>query len=166
MTVEETADPEIESEDGLEPFDESRARAKIRKANQEAENLRKRLKELEPKASQFDELQEQQKTETQRLADQQTALEARAGLAEMEAARLRIALSKGLTETQAKRLIGSTTEELEADADELMSSFAPQTVDTERPPGRPVERLRGGTDPNPAPEPDIRDVVAGIPRGF
>lgn len=43
--------------------------------------------------------------------------------AEQQVLRLGVALDKGLTETQAKRLIGATREELEADADELMESF-------------------------------------------
>lgn len=50
-----------------EPFDEARAQAKIRKANQEAANLRKRLKELEPLAAKAKEIEDAQKTEAERL---------------------------------------------------------------------------------------------------
>jgi transposase len=42
---------------------------------------------------------------------------------EADARRLRIALRKGLTEIQAKRLVGETEEELEKDAEDLVSSF-------------------------------------------
>ncbi len=37
--------------------------------------------------------------------------------------RLEVALEKGLSKTQAKRLVGTTEEELMADADELLASF-------------------------------------------
>lgn len=50
-----------------EPFDAARAQAKIRKANQEAANLRKRLRELEPLAAKAKELEDAEKTETERL---------------------------------------------------------------------------------------------------
>lgn len=53
-----------------EPFDAARAQAKIRKANQEAANLRKRLKELEPLAAKAKEIEDAQKTEAERLQAQ------------------------------------------------------------------------------------------------
>lgn len=40
-----------------------------------------------------------------------------------EVLKYRVALRKGLTEVQAKRLVGTTEEELEEDAEELLSSF-------------------------------------------
>jgi len=45
----------------------------------------------------------------------------------LETARLRIALNKGLTEAQVKRLVGSTAEELEADADAYMEEHGIST---------------------------------------
>ncbi|OLT13067.1 hypothetical protein BJF79_03670 [Actinomadura sp. CNU-125] len=53
-----------------EPFDEARAQAKIRKANQEAANLRKRLKELEPLAEEARQAKAAQQTEAERLQSQ------------------------------------------------------------------------------------------------
>lgn len=50
----------------------------------------------------------------------------RATKAEGELLRLRVAMRKGLTETQAKRLIGNTEEELEDDADDLLATFKPK----------------------------------------
>jgi len=47
--------------------------------------------------------------------------------ASLETARLRIALNKGLTEAQVKRLVGSTAEELEADADAYMEEHGIST---------------------------------------
>jgi len=139
VTEEETP-PEGDEDE----FDTERAKAKIAKANAEAAGLRKRLKELEAKAAKLDELEESKKTEQEKLAEQARSLEDRASKAEMDSARLRIALRKGLSEHQAKRLVGSSEEELEADADELLEAFKSD------PPNPGVSRvpvLRGGGDP-------------------
>lgn len=53
-----------------EPFDQKRAEAAIRKKNSEAENLRKRLKELEPLAAELQKIKDAEKTDTERLTDQ------------------------------------------------------------------------------------------------
>ena len=52
------------------PFDRKQAEAKIRKANSEAANLRKRLKELEPKAAELQAIKDSEKSESERLNDQ------------------------------------------------------------------------------------------------
>jgi DNA gyrase/topoisomerase IV subunit A len=52
------------------PFDRKQAEAKIRKANQEAKNLRQRLKELEPKAAELQAIKDSEKSESERLNDQ------------------------------------------------------------------------------------------------
>ena len=157
--------PDTPEVDDAEEFDADRAKAKIAKANNEASNLRKRLKELEAKAAQLDELEDAKKTEVERLAEQQKTLEARAAQAEQDSARLRVAMNRGLTEAQAKRLVGSTVEELEADAEELLATFKPEEPAPE-PPGRPKERLQPGALPDAAPEADIRSIVDSIPRGL
>lgn len=84
-TVEETATSENgnaeaesdaqEAESGGEekPFDRRQAEAKIRKANSEAANLRKRLKELEPAAAELQRIKDAEKTESERLTDQLAA---------------------------------------------------------------------------------------------
>ena len=58
-------------------------------------------------------------------------------------------MRKGLTEVQAKRLVGATEEELEADADELLESFggAKETDSKTGKPTRPREALRSGAVP-------------------
>jgi hypothetical protein len=58
-------------------FDAKRAEAKIRKANSEAANLRKRLKELEPLAQEAQKVRDANKTETERLQGQLEAAEKR-----------------------------------------------------------------------------------------
>jgi len=118
---EEDTGKESKSTEG--EFDAEKAKAKISKVNSEAANLRKRLKELEPLAKKAKELENAQKSESEKLTEAKTVAEKEAVKAGQEAARLRVALKKGLTEVQAKRLIGETEEELEADADELLASF-------------------------------------------
>lgn len=83
------------------------------------QQLEARLKEIEDK----------DKSETERLTERLTAAETRA----LDAARYEIALDKGLTRSQAKRLVGTTPEELAADADELLADL-----------GTPVPRRPSG----------------------
>jgi DNA gyrase/topoisomerase IV subunit A len=83
-TVEETAAADQDGTEGTDdaqeadaaaddkPFDRKQAEAKIRKANSEAANLRKRLKELEPKAAELQRIKDSEKSESERLNDQLT----------------------------------------------------------------------------------------------
>lgn len=82
--------------------------------------------DVKAKASKFDELEQQKKAELERIAEERDSNKSRAQEAELARDRLEIALEKGLTKTQAKRLVGSTREELEADADELLADLAPK----------------------------------------
>ena len=112
----------------------------------------------------LDEIEEANKTEAQKAADKATLSDKAATDAKQELARLRVAMRKGLTEAQAKRLIGATEEELEADADELLESFGGDKT----PPGKggkPKERLRSGAAPDEEPdETDPRKLAASVPR--
>lgn len=58
------------------------------------------------------------------LEDRVGEIEKQAKASEDRAMRAEIANAKGLTPNQAKRLIGTTLEELEADADELLKDIA------------------------------------------
>lgn len=141
------------------------ARAAITKANSEAAAHRVKVKELEPLAAKAKELEEAGKTESEKLTEKATAAEQRAADAEARALRLEVAHDKGLTPAQAKRLVGATREELEADADELLSSFKSDEKEKPKPTGRPRERLRGGGDPTEEPEEnDPRKLAERIPR--
>ena len=73
-------------------------------------------------AKRLAEIEESGKTEQERLAEAHRTANERATAAERESARLRVALKKGLTEAQVRRLVGDTEEELEADADELLGT--------------------------------------------
>jgi hypothetical protein len=146
------------------------ARDQIAKANREAASYRTKVRELEPAARKAKELEDAGKSDAERLTGEVKTHQTRAEAAEARAMRLEVALSKGLTATQAKRLVGATVEELEADADELLASFGggKNDKDDERkaPAGRPVERLRsgGGSDGGDITETDPRKLAAMVPR--
>lgn len=129
-----------------------RLRSALKKETQYRKTNAERIKELEPLAHKAKELEDSTKSETQRLSEERDAHRSRAERAEQDLLRLRVALRKGLTETQAKRLVGASEEDLEADADELLASFRPASGDeppaVEKPAGRPKEKLRPGAVPD------------------
>lgn len=146
-----------------EAFDEARAKAKIAKVNSEAASLRQRLKDAEDKVRKHEDAG---KSEAEREKDKVKSLEDRTSNAERELVRLRVAIKKGLTESQAKRLVGDTEEELEADADELLETFGkPKEKEKGSPGGKPKEKLSGGGDPTEEPEEtDPRKLAGKIRR--
>ena len=88
------------------------------------------------------------KSDQEKLTERSTSAEKTATEAQQEAARLRVALRKGLTETQAKRLVGTTEKELEKDADDLVASFKTEVTEEETSTRRrPQERLKSGVAP-------------------
>lgn len=123
--------------------DSETARREIERLRREAARYRTERKELEPLARRARELEDQSKTETQRLTEQLQASDRRAGESAAAALRYEVALEQGLTAVQARRLVGTTKEELEADARELLESFG-QREPVRR---RPAERLTGGGAP-------------------
>lgn len=129
-----------------------------RKARREAE---RQLKEM---ADQVKALQDKDKSDSERLTEKVTQLEKDLAAATARADRYEVALEKGLDMTRAKRLTGTTRDELEADADELQTWQAGKPADPV--PGKPTADLKGGGDPTEEPTVDVREVVESIPRGF
>lgn len=140
-----------------------------------------KLSELEPLAKRAKELEDASKSDVERATSEAQTAAGRADKAERELLRLRVAMRKGLSEVQARRLVGDTEDELEADADDLMASFRPPEPDSkkdddvEEPPARdnsrrrPQERLRPGAVPDAETEPeemDPRKLAAMVPRPF
>jgi hypothetical protein len=80
----------------------------------------KRASELEARLKQFE---DRDKSEAEKLASRAEEAERRAQESESRALRLEVAAEKGLTAAQAKRLVGSTRDELETDAAELLETF-------------------------------------------
>jgi hypothetical protein len=115
------------------------------------------------------------KSETEKLAARLEAQERKLADSEQRALRAEVASDKQLPPKLAKRLQGSTREELEADADELLESIKPAKGDGEdgskgsangrAPRTHPRERLVGGSNPSQeAEELDPRKLAAKIPR--
>jgi chromosome segregation ATPase len=88
-------------------------KAERNKAAKRASELESRLKEFE----------DRDKSDLDKVTERATSAEERATKAEQALARLEVALEKGLTPSQAKRLVGTTREELEADAEELLADI-------------------------------------------
>lgn len=121
---------------------------------------RKRASDAEKELARYRKAEQEkadaEKSELQKAAEAREAAEKRAADAETRALRLEVAQEKGLTAAQAKRLQGSTREELETDADELLAAFpAPPAV-----PGKPAA-------PKPDPSQGARgNAPEGRPRSL
>lgn len=100
------------------------ARSEIEKLRRENATWRTKVRDLEPLAKRAQEQDEATKSEVQRALDRAAQAEQAAQAAQLDAARLRAATVHGLTEAQAKRLVGSTPEELDADAKEFAKELA------------------------------------------
>lgn len=124
--------------------------------------LEHELKELRPLAAKAKQADDAKKDEVQRLTEQLTATTTERDSAALHRDRLKVAISKGLTLTQAKRLVGSTEDELTADADELLADLGARpggdkADERPGPSGKPREHLQpGGGDQAPPEETDVR----------
>lgn len=108
----------------------------------EARKWEKRAKENSDAAARLKEFEDSQKTDADRQAERLAELESTSRTSSAEAARLRVALRKGLPEDLVDRLRGESVEEIEQDADQLLALIQPEDrVDLSR---RPQERLKPG----------------------
>lgn len=90
--------------------------AALRKANKEAETLRLKLKDIE----------DRDKSETQRATEEAAAAKADATQARTDYLRLKVGMAKGLPSSLAERLKGDNEEEMTADADALLAALKPK----------------------------------------
>lgn len=134
------------------------AREAISKANREAATYRTQLREVEPLAKKAQELEEAQKTEAQRLAERQVAVERERDEARAEGLRYKAAATHGIGQdyfdllgsgdeetiaARAERVGGLIREntQMKAELEALRAGKpAPST-------GRPVEALKPGATP-------------------
>lgn len=121
--------------------------------------------DLKAKAEKFDEIQAASQTEQEKAAEALSGAERRATEAEARALRLEIAAEKGLTPAQAKRLVGSSREELEADADELLTTFQkPAEAENSAVTQASLDLgTRGGTASTGGPAKDFADFLSRLP---
>lgn len=123
MNESETDVPEEKTEEVAETAPTVDLQAELEKWKAMSRKNEERAKANENAAKRLSEIEESQKTEIEKAVARAEEAERRANTIELEAIRNQVALSKGLTSSQAKRLVGSTLEELEADADELLADL-------------------------------------------
>lgn len=134
------------------PEPDQAVKAALVKAHKEAETLRLKLKEIE----------DRDKSETQKASEAAADAERRAAEAVADVTRLRMAIKYGLDEDDLDLLGTGTDEQIEGRAKRLAEKSgtpAPQTR-------RPTATLRGGgnTQEDPDDESDPRALAARIPR--
>jgi len=119
-------------------------------------------------AKRLSELEDANKTESQKLTEQMTAAEKRAAEAEAKATRYEVAAELGIQTKHLKYLSGSTRDEIEAAAKAIREDFPETYADPDTgtgTPSRPKERLRSGAVPDEEPdETDPRKLAAAVPR--
>ncbi len=147
---------------------------------------RKRAADAEARVKNLEQSINDGKSDGERVAATLQELRERADAADRRAMIAEVAVTKGLTTAQARRLQGTTIEEMEADADELLAAFKPAEGGAEggadanaggnaggttgRPAtgaGRPRENLKPGALPpaDQSPEYDSKAFLAAVPRG-
>lgn len=114
---------ELQQEEATTDQTETDWKAEANKWKSLARQNEKAAKSNAEAAKRLSEMEEADKSETEKLASERDQHRTRADSAELSLARLEVALEKGLTRAQAKRLVGSTREELEADAEELLTDL-------------------------------------------
>jgi hypothetical protein len=117
-------------------------------------------KENAAAAKKLAEIEESSKSDLEKANARADAAEKLAAERELESARNRVALAKGLSATQAKRLVGNTQDELEADADELLADLktTAKTAPTTDGQGKRGEAVGGDT------KPDMSDLIRGLAK--
>jgi hypothetical protein len=127
-----------------------------------AERARAKKLEAEHKAAmaELKKFQDASKSEQEKAADRAAGAEKRAEEAEQKLMRLEVAAAKGLSPAQAKRLVGSTVEELEADADELIESFG--STGNPAPQRKPKEKQIGNVPDAADSDEDPEEIAAKI----
>lgn len=150
--VEETEQP---AQDAPEPDrlpDDHPVVKALAKANEEAKQARLKVKEYE----------DRDKTDQERASEKLSDLEKNLTTAQADAVRFEIALEKGLTKSQARRLVGTTRDDLEADAEELVADLGLDVEGGTPPTRRPKERLKPGASNTDDPDPDPDEIANKI----
>ncbi len=123
-TTEQVAETETEAQNVEQPKP-TKPTETVEFWKQKAREQEQRAKANAEAATKLKEFEDRDKTEAEKVSERAKTAEDRATQAESRAMRLEVAFEKGLTPAQAKRLVGATREELEADADELLETFKP-----------------------------------------
>lgn len=142
-----------------EQFDPQRAWnliQNLRTEKQQAQEARDSFK------GKVDEFENAGKSETERLTGDRDTHKTRADSAEGKLMRLEIGLDKGLTPAQCARLVGSSEDELKADADKFLAELPSGQAPPSR---RPREAMpSGGSDPEEPADEDPEKIAARVGR--
>jgi hypothetical protein len=133
----------------------------VAKLRQESARYRTEAKANADAARKLAEIEAQQQKAEQTAAEREAAAEQRAAQAEARAMKLDVAFEKGLTPAQAKRLVGATREELEADADEILRDF-PALKPDGRPKGNADLGGREKAPPANRQQADLQQIEADL----
>lgn len=124
-------------------------RAEVERLRKENAQRRTKLREVEPLAEKYREIEEGQKTELQKAQERAAAAEERDRQREEDFNRLNVAVALGI-EPDNIDLIGSgSREEMEQRALRVKAMQDAQKAPTAPPSARPVEGLRPGASPEP-----------------
>jgi hypothetical protein len=186
-TQPELTPPDTGGQPATQPTDTTDWKAEAEKFRALSKKHEARAKENATAAQELQKLKDAEKSELQRLHEAAEQSQKRAQDAELRALRMEVAAEKGLTSAQARRLVGSTKDELLEDADDLLSSFQPAKQDPAppEPPApapdqkpqpsnngggdrtrRPTERLTPGAAPDAEPDEDPAAIAAELSRGY
>lgn len=169
MTLEGAPTPTAtEGDDGTEPQAPAptttapgadKLQAEVEKWKNLSRENEKKAKANAEAAQKYADLEESQKSDSQKLTDQLAKTGSRVMELEAELLKERVARRHGLTDPQMQRLIGSTEEELEADAVEFLAMLKGDEEEEEQeegevetnghrqPPGTPKPLLKSGAKP-------------------
>ena len=112
-------------------------------------------------AKKLAEIEDQGRSELEKLTARAEQAERERAEATARALRLDVAFEKGLTPAQAKRLVGATREELEADADEILRDF-PALKPDGRPKGDADQGVRRSAPPSNPKAADLAQIEADL----
>lgn len=173
----EDEEEEEDEDEGEKPKSKPDLTSEVEKWKRLSRQNEAKAKANSEAAKKLEEIESANKTELEKAQAAAKNAEEKATGLERDLMRLRVAIRKSLNETQAKRLVGDSEEELEADADELLSTFRPgkkgedEDDDEEETPRsrngntRPKESLKSGSSPNAKPsETDPLKLIENIPR--
>lgn len=132
-----------EEEEGKGESDPAKLRKDRDHWKAEARKWETRAKENKSAADELKKLKDEKLSDAEKATQATKEAQTAASTATSEALRLRIAMRKGLNESQAKRLVGTTEEELEADADDLLKTFKGKADEEEEEEGKGTQRKPG-----------------------
>jgi hypothetical protein len=140
-TAEQTTETQTETEKVID-WEAEAAKQKAINKKIEADNKRN--------ATRLAELETANQSELEKAQARAAAAEKELETSRLDAARNEVALEKKLSPSQAKRLVGTTREELEADADELLADLkaSTSTAASSEAQGKRGEQVGAGAKPN------------------